>query len=245
LLELGPVDPTYHLVFDDGSRMTLTSNMEHMERQLEHIQPGSFKGLQRYLDEGRRHYDVAMERLVNRDFRRASEFFSLRNLPLLHQVKPLQRHYANMRHYFDDPRLKAAFTFQDVYMGLSPFEAPATFSMMSFTELAHGAWYPRGGMYSMSGARRHRHGRPLRVQTEVQDQTRDFGAAWSWPGVFRMTRSGKCRPPWRLQEPPDEDRRHFLSANASCSVISFFWAWIEVPALSPHTLFLATTIEFR
>jgi phytoene desaturase (3,4-didehydrolycopene-forming) len=32
-------------------------------------------------------------------------------------------------------------------MGLSPFEAPATFSMMPFTELAHGVWYPKGGMY--------------------------------------------------------------------------------------------------
>ena len=52
-----------------------------------------------------------------------------------------------MSTYFDDPRLKAAFTFQDVYMGLSPFEAPATFSMMPYTELAHGVWYPKGGMY--------------------------------------------------------------------------------------------------
>ena len=52
-----------------------------------------------------------------------------------------------MSAYFDDPRLKAAFTFQDVYMGLSPFEAPATFSMMPYTELAHGVWYPKGGMY--------------------------------------------------------------------------------------------------
>ena len=59
------------------------------------------------------------------------------------------KHYANMSNYFDDPRLKAAFTFQDVYMGLSPFEAPATFSMMPYTELAHGVWYPKGGMYQV------------------------------------------------------------------------------------------------
>ena len=32
-------------------------------------------------------------------------------------------------------------------MGLSPFEAPATFSMMPFSELAHGVYYPMGGMY--------------------------------------------------------------------------------------------------
>ena len=64
-------------------------------------------------------------------------------------LKPLARHYDHMAAFFVEPRLKAAFTFQDVYMGLSPFEAPATFSMMPYTELAHGVWYPRGGMYSM------------------------------------------------------------------------------------------------
>lgn len=52
-----------------------------------------------------------------------------------------------MSAYFADPRLKTAFTFQDVYMGMSPFEAPATFSLMPYTELARGVWYPKGGMY--------------------------------------------------------------------------------------------------
>src|SRR6185369_17661257 len=97
--------------------------------------------------EGHRHYTLGMERLVNRDFRKASEFFNIKNIPLAYQLKPFANHYRNMSAYFDDPRLKAAFTFQDVYMGLSPFEAPATFSMMPYTELTHGVYYPRGGMY--------------------------------------------------------------------------------------------------
>jgi phytoene dehydrogenase-like protein len=41
------------------------------------------------------------------------------------------------------------FTFQDIYMELSPFEAPAMFSMMPYTELAHRVWYPRGSMYKV------------------------------------------------------------------------------------------------
>src|SRR5215813_6706893 len=97
----------------------------------------------------RRHYQLVVDRLVNRDFRRASDVFSIQMLPLIFRVKALVNHYRNMAVYFDEPRLKSAFTFQDVYTGLSPFEAPATFSMMPYTELAHGVWYPRGGMYSV------------------------------------------------------------------------------------------------
>ena len=75
-----------------------------MQEQLEAFEPGSFSGLLHYIDEGRRHYQVGMEKLVNRDFRKASEFFDPRNLPLLWRLKPLANHYRNMSAYFDDPR---------------------------------------------------------------------------------------------------------------------------------------------
>jgi len=108
-----------------------------------------------------------MERLVECDFHTASEFLTFGNLPLLYQIKPFVNHYQNMSNYFSHPRLKAAFTFQDVYMGLSPFEAPATFSMMPYTELAHGVWYPKGGMFDAIPLRQNTRseydGRPIKV----------------------------------------------------------------------------------
>src|SRR5512145_1150161 len=79
-LDLRRVDPTYHLVFDDGSQLALTSDLKSMQEQLETIQPGSFQGLLRYLQEGERHYRLVVDNLVNRDFRRASDFFNIRNL---------------------------------------------------------------------------------------------------------------------------------------------------------------------
>ena len=36
-LDLQRVDPTYHLVFDDGSQLALTSDMKSMQEQLESI----------------------------------------------------------------------------------------------------------------------------------------------------------------------------------------------------------------
>ena len=52
VVELQRVDPTYHLVFDDGSRLNLTSDMKRMYDQLEGIERGAFDGLLRYMDEG-------------------------------------------------------------------------------------------------------------------------------------------------------------------------------------------------
>ena len=63
LLKLRRIDPTYHLVFDDGSQLSLTSDMDDMRYQLEAIEPGAFDAFRRYLDEGRRHYEVGTEKL--------------------------------------------------------------------------------------------------------------------------------------------------------------------------------------
>jgi phytoene desaturase len=237
-------------VFDDGSQLALTSDLHSLRDQLESIQPGAFQGFLRYQEEGKQHYQVAMDKLVNREFRRFSDFFSLSNIPLLYTVKPLVKHYPHMSAYFNNPRLKTAFTFQDVYMGLSPFEAPATFSMMAYTEMAHGVWYPKGGMYSIVEA----------LMTLAREAGVEFAFDTTVEGinVNRTRASGldlehnqHIKPdiilanadlPYVYNELlPKDDRADRISRKRfSCSVISFYWG-VDKPyeVLGPHTLFLA------
>jgi phytoene desaturase len=250
ILDLQRVDPTYHLVFDNGSQLALTSDMNSMQEQLETFEHGSFQGLLRYMEEGHRHYHVGVEKLVNRDFRTASEFFSLKHLPLLYQLKPLANHYKNMAAYFDDPRLKAAFTFQDVYMGLSPFEAPATFSMMPYTELAHGVWYPKGGMYSIVQAlmqlARHE-GVEFEFDASVAridvraNQAQGVGLADGRRFAADAILANADLPyVYKNLLPQDRQARQLERKRFSCSVISFFWGVDKTyQQLPPHTLFLA------
>ena len=249
-LDLQRVDPTYRLVFDDGSQLALTSDMKSLQEQLETFETGSFQGLLRYLDEGHRHYQLGIQKLVNRDFRKASDFFTPENIPLLYQLKPLVNHYTHMAAYFDDPRLKAAFSFQDVYMGLSPFEAPATFSLMPYTELAHGVYYPRGGMYSIVEALMElarAAGVDFMFNTAVEqidvDSTHTRGVLLA-EGAHLAADAvlANADLPYVYQNLlPDENLAQALAHKRfSCSVISFFWG-LDKPyeMLGPHTLFLA------
>jgi phytoene desaturase len=146
-LDLRRIDPTYRVRFEDGTELALTANLHEMQEQLETIEPGAFGGLLRYLEEGHRHYKMSLDRFVGRNFYSLFEYFSPRNLPLLFQLKALVKHYDNIGQYFDHPKLKAAFTFQNMYLGLSPYDAPATYSLLQYTELADGVWFPMGGMY--------------------------------------------------------------------------------------------------
>ena len=146
-LDLKRVDPTYTVRFDDGTSLGLTSNLGAMQTQLEAIEPGAFGGFLRYLAEGQQNYHLSLQKFVGRNFYNYWQYFSLSNLPLLFKLKALIKHYDNVDHYFKNPRLKAAFTFQNMYLGLSPYDAPATYSLLQYTELAEGIWFPMGGMY--------------------------------------------------------------------------------------------------
>lgn len=250
VMDLQRVDPTYHLVFDDGKQLALTSDLKSMQEQLDSFEPDAFSGFLHYLLEGQRHYEIGIQKLVNRDFRRAIDFFTPFNLPLLYQVKPFFNHYHNMASYFDDPRLKAAFTFQDMYMGLSPFQAPATFSLMPYTELAHGVWYPKGGMYSFVDALMalaQQAGVEFVYQTTVErimvNHNRAQGVQLA--GGQQMSADivlANADLPYVYENllPPDGMVKALSRKRFSCSVISFFWGVDKpYPNLNPHTLFLS------
>jgi phytoene desaturase len=249
-LGLQRVDPTYRLMFDDGRRLDLTSDMKSMRDQLDSMQPGSFQGLMRYLREGDEHYRLVVDNLVTRDFRNAFDFFNPQTLSAVLRIKPFSNHYRNMSAYFNEPRLKNAFTFQDMYMGLSPFDAPATFSLMPYSEMAHGVWYPKGGMY--------------RVAETLAEVGRNAGVEFAFTtAVERIevqgTRArgvrlagGSSLPadivlanadlPYVYRDllPHDGMIRTLSRKEYSCSVINFFWGTDKrYESLGPHTLFLA------
>ena len=146
-LELIQLDPTYRVHFHDGTHLDLSYRLPFMREQLDAIEPGAFERFLQFMAEGYKHYKLSLEKFVGRNFYSYLDYFSPQNLPLLFRLKALTKHAANTRRYFKDPRLFAAFSFQNMYLGLSPYDAPATFSLLQYTELGDGVWFPKGGMY--------------------------------------------------------------------------------------------------
>ncbi len=249
-LDLRRIDPTYRVRFDDGLTLSLTSDLNSLQSQLEAIEPGAFGGLLRYLDEGRINYHTSLQRFVGRNFYNLGQYFSPTNLPLLFKLKALVKHYNNIGHYFDDPHLKAAFTFQNMYLGLSPYDAPATYSLLQYTELAGGVWFPMGGLYRVvenlaalatSLGVRFEYNSPVK-QIEVDGQRatgvnlRDGSrraadvivANADLPYVYRQL----------LPDQAAADRLEKL--KYTCSAIMFYWATDRVyPQLDTHNVFLS------
>jgi phytoene desaturase len=74
--------------------------------------------------------------------------------------------------YFADDRLKLAFTFQAKYLGMSPWNCPALFSILSYTEYKFGIYHVQGGLCRISQAMAKvftEHGGKLRLGTPVKE----------------------------------------------------------------------------
>jgi phytoene desaturase len=79
-----------------------------------------------------------------------TSLFQMRLVKVLPYLKPWKSLHAELAGYFRDPRLQLAFTFQSKYLGMSPFQCPSLFSILSFLEYEHGIFHPIGGCNALT-----------------------------------------------------------------------------------------------
>jgi phytoene desaturase (3,4-didehydrolycopene-forming) len=152
-VELLKCEPNYHLWFGDGESFEFSSDTAVMKREIEKWE--GKEGFQRYLawlSEAHAHYEISVTEVLHKNFGSILSFFDrnlLRNLRELHAFESI---YSRASRYFYTERLRRAFTFGSMYMGMSPFDAPGTYSLLQYTELAEGIWYPVGGFHAVVAA---------------------------------------------------------------------------------------------
>ncbi len=145
-LETTSLSPIYKLFFGDGSCFSFTRDEEKMRTQLEAFEPGSYPKYKAYVKEGYDYFNLAMNDLLGKNFDSLFEFVNLKSIRLLMKLKTYRNHAAYVKEYFKDARLQKAFSFQNIYVGQNPYDAPAFFSMLPGAEIAEGALFPKGGM---------------------------------------------------------------------------------------------------
>ena len=253
-LKLYRVDPTYQVHFKNKKGLTLTSDLLEMQKQLEKIEPGSFNGYLRYLEEGDRHNRLSTKYILEKPFYKFYEYINPQNLLLLLRVKALTRHYQNVSHFFKSDSLRAGFTFQDSYISVSPYKAMATFSMLQFTELVEGVWMPKGGMYQVIKALTNI-AKKLKVEFHFNSPVEKINCEGDKVTGVTLANGKKyfadvvvsnADLPYVYNQllPKSNEAKRLLDKKYSCSCLMFLWAVKkQYGQLSTHNLFLAGDYE--
>jgi phytoene desaturase len=221
-----------------------------MQAQLESMERGSFGRMLDYLRDGHRNYSLSLPNIVNKDFHNLLEFFTPRNVVLFLQLQALTRHTTYVDRHFKDPRLRIAFTFHDMYMGLSPYAAPATYSFLQYTELTDGIWYPMGGMYrviEVLAGIAEKHGVRFLFNAPVKrilvDGHRTTGVVLDDGQVLHadiVVANADMGYVYHHLLPSNGMAKRLDRKEYGCSTLMFYWGMDrQYPELAPHNLILS------
>lgn len=169
-VKLLPMEPNYRVHFADGAWFDASRDLGRMARQVDAIEPGAGSRIEPFLRNAAYKYRIARRQFVGRNFRHLFQFLTLTNLYYLVRTGALANLFRTTRRYFRDERLRLAFTFQTMYLGISPLDAPAIYALLPYTELVEGIWYPEGGIYRFIEAMERLAGElgaEVRTRTEV------------------------------------------------------------------------------
>ncbi|SEC10686.1 phytoene desaturase family protein [Arthrobacter woluwensis] len=147
-LTLTRLDPGYRTFFEgEPAPRDVPVGADRAAALFDTLDPGSGAELTRYLREAGDLYDTALRHFLYDDFSSA-RFLThpevLRRVPRL--LSALGRSLAGVtRHRFRDHRQQQILGYPAVFLGTTPYKAPALYQLMSHLDLEQGVLYPQGG----------------------------------------------------------------------------------------------------
>ncbi|WP_226676712.1 phytoene desaturase family protein [Rossellomorea aquimaris] len=149
-VDLQELSMMYELIFKDR-KVQMFKDPIKLSNEIEHHYPGNAEGYTRFMNDTRK----KMERLkpiLQSPMDRYYQYISWKVLRALPQLSLGKSLYSVLSDYFTEHELRLAFTFQSKYLGMSPWECPGAFSILSFMEHEYGIFHPIGGLNQLSKA---------------------------------------------------------------------------------------------
>jgi phytoene desaturase len=150
--ELEQLNPSYRILWKDGDQLDVPADPAALAPKLEAYEDGAADAFWRYLDHAEEVYELAMDRFVYPrrsgvlDWLDSDVLRSVRALPLL---RSMDRY---VRQYVEHPKLRQLLEYKLVFLGGSPYNTPALYTLMGHVDFNQGVYHPVGGMQSVVDA---------------------------------------------------------------------------------------------
>lgn len=150
-LELIRFTPGYKVFFDDKPEVFIQGDVGKDKAVFEAIEPGAGKKLEDYVRRSSIAYHLAVKQFLYNNFSSPKDLVSWQVIKNAHRMIPLALGNLDryVSRYFKDQRLKQLLEYHMVFLGSSPFQAPAIYTLMSHLDFISGVYYPKRGMLSL------------------------------------------------------------------------------------------------
>ena len=146
--ELISLNPQFEMIFEDEN-IEVPKDFEALKRLFETIESGAASQLEKFIKAAKFKYEVGMQDFVNKPCHSWSEFISPKIAKSALQLDLLTDFRSYVAKYFKNEKLRMLMEFPVIFLGASPENIPALYSLMNYGGYALGTHYPMGGFYEL------------------------------------------------------------------------------------------------
>lgn len=143
------LDPSYRIIYQRGDLLDIPAGVDSLKAMFESLEKGSAAHLDRFLEEGKFKYEIGINKLVYKPGLSLTEFFDINLIKGALKLHVLQSISTYIKKFFHNQKLVQLLEFPVLFLGATPENTPALYSLMNYADMALGTWYPQGGMYKV------------------------------------------------------------------------------------------------
>ena len=147
--KLKRLDPSYRVYFSEDQIIDIPSNYESLKELFESLEEGSGEKLDLFLKQAEKKYKIGINNLVYKPAISITEFMNYETLSGILKLDIFKSIHSHIRKFFKNEKIIKILEFPILFLGATPKNTPALYSLMNFADIKLGTWYPEGGMYKI------------------------------------------------------------------------------------------------
>lgn len=183
-LDLQKLSPSYRIFFKDGESdkriVDIFSDLEKDIQTVEQLEKGAGEKLKTYLAKAKTQYEIALNRFMYKNYSSLKDFFTREAMAEGRKLSVFQTMDRYVKKFFHSREMQQLMQYTLVFLGSSPYNTPALYSIMSHVDFAMGVYYPQKGIYTIPEALARiakKYGVEFRVNTPVKNIVTNDGVA--------------------------------------------------------------------
>src|SRR6056300_532882 len=141
------LDPSYKIWFEEQKNpIEMTSDLKKDAKLFESYEPGVMKKINVYLKEAAAKYNISKNTFIYKPFDTVLDFFDSKTIFLWTKFSVVSSLHKHIAKYVKNPLIRKILQYPLLFLGTSPYKAPAVYSLMNHIDFEMGVFYPMGGM---------------------------------------------------------------------------------------------------
>lgn len=146
------LDPLYSVNFlSTGKTYNIYKDLSKLAEEFKDVEPNLEEKIKKYLDTGEKLFDGTVDLVVRRNYNSLMHyFFTLMKAPPSLMPVLFRSFWQQVSKYFSSEEVKQILSLVAFFVGRTPFDTPAVYSLLSYTEFVHNGYFNvEGGMYKI------------------------------------------------------------------------------------------------